>query len=489
MLLRLGKTLKSPPPKVKKTSERSRPAAMVNAKAAESPPDHVTEEVQDSRFSTRRIYFPRDAGDKPKPQEFQPKAPPPIIVPGQPAEEATTANVSTGPDRSKGGLKSLLKAKLDAADYVIKHLNTATQIRANNANAYAKIQKLLQDEKINFYTYINDGPKFKKFVLYGLYEESIAEIKSCLKEYGLDPVEIKQMQRRIQTPNAPTNYLVYFDAECQITLHILKEVKYICSTVISWAHYRQPSNNCLQCRNCFRFKHSRESCHMPSSCLYCAGKHPTETCALLKTKEATKARAIPEHQLRCCNCNGNHTAVYKHCPVRLQLIQKQQQPPQRLHTAPRKFIDAPTPAHNPWTTNYQQFPPLNNTAPTQTPNPQPVQLITEAQLDPLERLQNSRTPSNTRSRSTADPHPVYNRTLMHNNGNDKVSLKLPINLNPNSSSFNSNTSTYNRNCLTPQELMEVFQEIIGSISTCTSREEQLNAIMKIAIKYISPCQV
>ncbi|KAL3242248.1 hypothetical protein MRX96_021294 [Rhipicephalus microplus] len=54
----------------------------------------------------------------------------------------------------------------------------------------------------------------------------------------------------------------------------------------------------LQCRQCGRFGHVKESCSWPGSCIRCGRTHPGESCK----------------QTRCVNCGGPHTADTPECP-------------------------------------------------------------------------------------------------------------------------------------------------------------------------------
>ena len=138
--------------------------------------------------------------------------------------------------------------------------------------------------------------------MYGLSEDDIDSIKDCLTEYGLEPAEVKPMRLKTPRRDALINYLVYFDPAIGVSLTMLKEVKYVCSTVVSWAHYRQPQTNCVQCRNCFRYNHTAESCHMKPVCMFCAQEHASVDCPLLERKKSTNKDSIPECLLKCCNC-------------------------------------------------------------------------------------------------------------------------------------------------------------------------------------------
>ena len=63
-----------------------------------------------------------------------------------------------------------------------------------------------------------------------------------------------------------------------------------------------------QCYNCQRFGHNASDCKSKSKCMFCANNHKSESCPLKKEQSR-----ISETNLKCANCNGNHTANFGGC--------------------------------------------------------------------------------------------------------------------------------------------------------------------------------
>ena len=57
----------------------------------------------------------------------------------------------------------------------------------------------------------------------------------------------------------------------------------------------------LQCKRCQRFGHTQRNCGYAPRCVACGGSHLSGDCP------------APRGQLRCCSCEGNHTANYRGC--------------------------------------------------------------------------------------------------------------------------------------------------------------------------------
>lgn len=423
-----------------------------------------------SRFAIRKIFF-----DKPKTAPLAPSnekqaakpVPPPLVVPHNDDSSITKLDL----------IKKELVNKLNRGDYLIRNNKFTTQIKATNEAARETIKVLLSKNKLGFYSYSKDGPKLKKFVLYGLNTETTTDIMSDLQEYGLHPIEIKAMHIRNPRYHDHNNYLVYFDKEDNISLDMVRQAKYICNTKVSWNHYRSPPEKCIQCQKCFRYNHVADNCNMPLACYLCAENHTAEKCPLAKQKKEMQADKIPEEHLKCVNCRGRHTAVFKNCPARVEFINRKPVPAHQ--TYPKvKFTQAEPPKHNAWTGRSQLTPAHSTQASTTPQHTTPV-------MNRNEKLQTCHSP---KLRSKRD-------NIYYNNNNNNTNIIAQESVqNSNKAShehFNADqfhyTSRPEEALFTPQQLMEIFCEMMGIMRGCRSRQDQLSALAGLTVKYLS-CQ-
>ena len=65
-----------------------------------------------------------------------------------------------------------------------------------------------------------------------------------------------------------------------------------------------------QCFKCLKFGHSFKNCKNEEICLRCAGKHNFKNCKI-----------TDEKNLLCSNCQGNHAACSKSCPVIIKRLE------------------------------------------------------------------------------------------------------------------------------------------------------------------------
>lgn len=460
-------------------------------------------EERTSRFAIRKIIFkPKDVEAAQTNATTTP--PPPIIVPhnGGKNHSKPVSTVDNTPKETATPvlLKAILNKEMNRGNYLIRNLNNATQIRATNIQTHKKIMELLTANKIQHYSYVNDGPRFKKFVLYGLNAEDIGDIKSDLCDYGLNPVDIKPMTIRKPRYHDHNNYIVYFDYDEKVTLQKIQQAKYICNTLVTWNHYKNPTNQCIQCQNCFRYNHNARECNMNAVCYLCAEDHKAETCPLMKQKQEVKADCIPQDCLKCVNCDGQHTAVFMNCPMRIKHLDKRRKnpeaPDQTAQQPKVSFIAADTPKQNYWEQNNRQH--SNQHEPNNGKPYQQKQMTGPTPTRPGEReyYHSQRTPRSARthtpnrrqSRSTAD-HQMRDKQqhYSHQSGADSINefKQKPIFVATNNSFLS--TLSQSNDTFTPTELAEIFQEMLGSISHCRNKVDQLNALMNLAIKYM-PCR-
>lgn len=325
-----------------------------------------------------------------------------------------------------------------------------------------------------------------------------------LMHYGLHPIEIKQMNLKTQRYPGHANYIAYFKHEDAVTLQMVKSAKYLCHTRAKWDHYNPPtSSRERQCDSCWRMGHKSFGCHLTPRCLFCSSKeHTTKNCPLEIEREKLGRQRIPKKYLKCCNCGGQHTAMFKECPSRIAYNDKhnnkhKQQTipaviPQQLITPKNiKFSTAPIPSMNAW----NQIGPQTTNSTTKTVD-RTNQLInvnepaTRAPTTPLDHQ--ITTPRRSRSTPRRNP-PLSNRIIRKTNDNAQANPKqrrtVSSNLPNNNIDNNMNSHTTNSDLppLRPDEMSHIFREMLSITSQCRTRVDQLDALMKLALKYL-PCR-
>lgn len=192
-----------------------------------------------------------------------------------------------------------------------------------------------------------------KFVLSGLPDFTVDEVKTGLQLSNIQFVDVKKMRTKGDHKDYAL-YLVYF-ANKSTKLSELKTCKYLLNIVVSWSPYIASRKGPTQCNNCQLHGHGSKNCNLPPRCSKCGGKHESATCL-------RDFFPLPEQPYVCCLCGDAHSSRDRNCPKRIDYIKmklsrtstkpnhstKQQQP-----TVQRSHQQAP---HQQFIRNDSEFP-------------------------------------------------------------------------------------------------------------------------------------
>lgn len=441
----------------------------------EKPPDRIP------KYGIRCTLFSAPKNERP-PEERKAPKPTPFFFPysENPVQEG---------ENLCGQIKRLLRNKLKAGEFICLNRLNGIQVRMENKEDHQQAEQILNKSKLNYYHHEPEPDliKKRKFVMYDLGEEDNDHIIEDLNRYGLFPLEVKKMTLKSTKYLGQANYIVYFKHDDHITLHMVMTAKYICNTSVRWAHYNPPSLIERQCENCWRPGHRKFGCHMTPRCMFCAATdHKEAECPLVLEKARLNAKLIPREHLKCCNCGGQHTAIFKFCEARVKHREKTQTQRKKSRennaTDNKALIDAPIPTSNQWTANSaKQLFGTNHPEPTIS---QPeahrsrsvtrrARSLTISYSKPATRGYSR--PDNNKNTSTTNRAVKSNAVSVKHNDNTNYSF--------NSSSFDRASSLP---LLQPQEMIKIFKEIIDICGRCKSRDQQLNGLFELAAKYM-PC--
>lgn len=178
---------------------------------------------------------------------------------------------------------------------------------------FEAICKTLKTKNIQYFTHDVVSNKSQKFVLSGLPNFPIEEIKAALLHEGLKINDVKKMRTKSENENYAL-FLVYFD-NSSITLQGLRKVKFILNAVVGWKPYQQARNGPTQCNNCQLYGHGNKNCHLQPRCAKCGLKHHTTTC-MKDQQPQLESSFIP----KCCLCGGEHSSKDRNCPKRVSYM-------------------------------------------------------------------------------------------------------------------------------------------------------------------------
>lgn len=340
---------------------------------------------------------------------------------------------------------SSIKAALNSikvSNYHVKYMSIGIKIITYSTDDYKKTVKKLKQDKNHFFSHDIPSESTTKFILSGLPDFDIEEVKEGLINEDIAFLDVKKMQIKNARYQDEARYIIYF-ANKTITLNDLKRKPYILRVRIRWQKYVSSRNGPTQCNNCQLYGHGAKNCNTPPRCVKCAGKHETGVC--IKDMDPTTS-----FQPKCCLCGQPHMANDKACPTRLEYIKM------RLN--------------NSYKTNQN---------PTNLANPQkrtPLQIYNPSQHQPI---------------NPVNPHVRYSHWLKQNQQIQQSSppthqhphSPLPPHQNTLLTMTQQNPSSSGQNLFNPQELMEMTMDLISALRNCQNKFDQFQAIASVAIRF------
>lgn len=213
-----------------------------------------------------------------------------------------------------------------------------------------RIEKYLRDNKISGYTH--EIEQRNKFVIYGLHSVDTNELKEELtKILNISPVHVYAIPIKSKKYTDQNVYVVHFMKSCGVTLNKLRFTKALFNVIVQWEIYQPNRRNNpndvkppTQCSNCQSFNHGSRNCFKPPKCIRCGDNHKSADCVhLLVINElgeyTGKKDKIDTNLVKCANCGERHTANFRGCKVRQQIMNNRSQ----LRQKSQQFRSQPPP--------------------------------------------------------------------------------------------------------------------------------------------------
>lgn len=233
------------------------------------------------------------------------------------------------PNGDKQTALNTINSCVTSKNYSIRHMQIGMRIDIPNELEHTATVEALKTAQCKFYTYHSLHTKPKKFVLYGLLDMQLTELRNILQHSGIHPNDVKKLTLKKPRYDGQAVYLLYFNTG-STTLSELRKIKSINHVAIKWDYYHpRKKDSVAQCRNCQQLGHSSINCFMPAKCLVCAENHNTDVCpkrikkADLLQQQAGAATPIEKSYIKCANCDMNHMANYRGCQKRKEFLKAQ----------------------------------------------------------------------------------------------------------------------------------------------------------------------
>lgn len=222
------------------------------------------------------------------------------------------------------GIKSLIKKDLFYVVDIKRGQLKETKIQVQREVDYCLLADWLNKKGMQYCTYQLKSEKGLRVVIKGIdYNVPVEEIKLDLEDLGYKIKYVHNILNRYKQPQPMFRVeLMPESSKCaKGKTHPIYAVQYVLNRKVTIEEpYKRKTP--IQCKNCQEFGHTRAYCKLSNVCVACGKDHPTAACPEIKSNASSK---------KCSNCDGNHTANYKGCPVyiAIQNNQKQQQIPHK----------------------------------------------------------------------------------------------------------------------------------------------------------------
>ena len=220
-----------------------------------------------------------------------------------------------------------------------KQFKDKIKLQLTSTDDYRKITKYFTDSEVQFYSFVNPIDSKLSVVLkpvpYSLTEE---EIKNELLAMNYPVKNVTRIQNKFRQPTPACSVVLDDNKESR---EIFNMNKFFYCLVTVEPRYRP--KGIPQCRNCLKWNHTRNYCHLSPKCVLCAGSHSLKDCNL-RTMPSTSATKITP---KCSNCGGPHPASYRGCEEHKKLKRLFTHRQMNKHHT-NSYTTAPEPLTNAW---------------------------------------------------------------------------------------------------------------------------------------------
>ncbi|XP_046394912.1 uncharacterized protein LOC124162422 [Ischnura elegans] len=143
----------------------------------------------------------------------------------------------------------------------------------------------------------------KRYVLRGIPSGNEPDISNAFKERGFIVHDVHRLVGPKSSLSAPV--FVFYHTPLPGGPEITG-VKRLGKWMVNIESYKGTRREPMLCVRCSRYNHTATFCTMDPRCFKCAADHEGSLC---------RVTAV----FKCCNCNGNHPAVAKTCPMYLRV--------------------------------------------------------------------------------------------------------------------------------------------------------------------------
>lgn len=113
----------------------------------------------------------------------------------------------------------------------------------------------------------------------------------------------------------------FFKKKNGIRIASLRSIIGLFNVRVRWEYYSPRKHSPTQCSRCQYFGHGSANCNRPFRCVCCDENHDSKECPRRGPPDPSTVGSkprVPDNQISCANCKGNHTASYHGCKIRTE---------------------------------------------------------------------------------------------------------------------------------------------------------------------------
>ena len=220
----------------------------------------------------------------------------------------TITKAFKNPKEAISNMQSMIKGKAN-----FKILKEGYIVSMESLEDHSTLKEFLARQNLPFYTYTTLDKKPLRMVLKGVHHSyTPEEIASDLNSQNVEALSVQPMFGKGK--EKMDMFIINLKQGTKIN-ELTKTIKYVCNQCISWHQFVKKDVG-TQCRKCQRLGHAASNCGLEYRCVKCPHRHAPGDCPLENDQPAT-----------CVNCNGNHPASYRKCPVYVKYAEKLKKKP------------------------------------------------------------------------------------------------------------------------------------------------------------------
>jgi hypothetical protein len=187
---------------------RKTPKTKKNARATPSTSKLISSSVNQEKVSKIPPTVPE-----------KPSKPPPITV--------TQLNIVELEEK-------LQLFSIDKSEIKFRLTKYGTKVFVNTNESFQKLKSFFLANNIQFYSHTLKEDRHTKFVLYGLPELEISDIKNELNALNFHPEDIKKLTIKEQKYDFHCNYILYFKKSQKIKISDIRSVHSLFNLIVRW---------------------------------------------------------------------------------------------------------------------------------------------------------------------------------------------------------------------------------------------------------------